>query len=163
MMEEDRLYLPSLYFSEKGLAESVTGIAGQEEYKEAFPQAEFLKALGELEERLGIQYAPSQKQAIETAIFSPLMVLTGGPGTGKTTVIKGIVEVYAELHGVSLDPASYKKMSRFRCFLLPRPGVPPNGCRNQQASQHSPSTGCSAGRAERALNIPMKIRLKANS
>ena len=35
------------------------------------------------------------------------MLLTGGPGTGKTTVIKGIVELYAEIHGLSLDYADY--------------------------------------------------------
>lgn len=35
--------------------------------------------------------------------------LDGGPGTGKTTVIKGIVELYAELHGVSMDINDYKK------------------------------------------------------
>ena len=33
---------------------------------------------------------------------SKVMLLTGGPGTGKTTVIKGIVELYAEIHGLSL-------------------------------------------------------------
>lgn len=65
-------------------------------------------ALGKLEDRLGIQYAPSQKEAIQTALTSPLMILTGGPGTGKTTVIKGIVELYAELHGCSLDIHAYK-------------------------------------------------------
>ena len=37
------------------------------------------------------------------------MILTGGPGTGKTTVIRGLVEVYAELHGLSLNPKEYAK------------------------------------------------------
>jgi exodeoxyribonuclease V alpha subunit len=37
------------------------------------------------------------------------MLLTGGPGTGKTTVIKGIVELYAEIHGLSLDYDDYKE------------------------------------------------------
>ena len=35
----------------------------------------------------------SQKEALQTAINSKIMLLTGGPGTGKTTVIKGIVEL----------------------------------------------------------------------
>ncbi|MGO4092558.1 AAA family ATPase, partial [Staphylococcus aureus] len=42
-----------------------------------------------------------------TAINSKVMLLTGGPGTGKTTVIKGIVELYAEIHGLSLDYDDY--------------------------------------------------------
>ena len=77
-------------------------------------------ALGKLEERLGVQYAPSQKEAIQTALMSPLLILTGGPGTGKTTVIKGIVELYAELHGCSLNPHEYKKEEPFP-FLLDSP------------------------------------------
>ena len=39
------------------------------------------------------------------------MLLTGGPGTGKTTVIKGIVELYAEVHGLSLSYQTIKKMT----------------------------------------------------
>lgn len=50
---------------------------------------------------------PSQKEALQTAINSKVMLLTGGPGTGKTTVIKGIVELYAEIHGLSLDYDDY--------------------------------------------------------
>ena len=88
-------------------------ILKQTEYADQFPESEFLIALGNLEERLGVQYAPSQKEAIQTALMSPMMILTGGPGTGKTTVIKGIVELYAELHGCSLDPYSYKKEEPF--------------------------------------------------
>ena len=76
----------------------------KQEYKEQFPESEFLLALGSLEERLNVQYAPTQKEAIQTALMSPMLILTGGPGTGKTTVIKGIVELYAELHGCSLEP-----------------------------------------------------------
>ena len=34
---------------------------------------------------------------------------TGGPGTGKTTIIKGVVEAFAELHEIALDPNQYKE------------------------------------------------------
>ncbi len=56
-----------------------------------------------------------------------MLLLTGGPGTGKTTVIKGIVELYSELHGVSLDPGDYKKTRRSRCRLPRRREEPQNG------------------------------------
>jgi exodeoxyribonuclease V alpha subunit len=108
VVEEQRIFIPSLYFSEKGIVSNIERIMVQNRYAEQFPESEFLLALGKLEERLGIQYAPSQRKAIQTALTSPLMILTGGPGTGKTTVIKGIVELYAELHGCSLDPHAYK-------------------------------------------------------
>ena len=51
----------------------------------------------------------SQKEALQTAINSKIMLLTGGPGTGKTTVIKGIVELYAEVHGLSLSYSDYQE------------------------------------------------------
>jgi exodeoxyribonuclease V alpha subunit len=120
MAEERKVYLPSLYFSEKGLVSNIKRILSQDQYEDQFPQSEFLLALGNLEERIGVQYGASQKEAIQTALMSPMMILTGGPGTGKTTVIKGIVELYAELHGCSLEPKDYKKEEPFP-FLLAAP------------------------------------------
>ena len=106
--EGTKVYVPSLYFSEKGIVTNIEKILSQTQYKDQFPQSEFLLSLGALEDRLGVQYAPSQKEAIETALMSPMLLLTGGPGTGKTTVIQGIVELFADLHGCSLDPKDYK-------------------------------------------------------
>ncbi|WEG14091.1 ATP-dependent RecD-like DNA helicase [Pullulanibacillus sp. KACC 23026] len=108
ILEEDRFYLPSLYFAEKGLVSSLKRLMEQSEFQQNFSEAEFLAALGGLEDRLAIEYAPSQKAAIQQALASPVTLLTGGPGTGKTTVIKGIVDIYAELHGLSLNPKDYK-------------------------------------------------------
>ncbi|MFT8320176.1 MAG: ATP-dependent RecD-like DNA helicase [Bacillus sp. (in: firmicutes)] len=118
--EDKKIYLPSLYFSEKGLVRNIKKVLEQTEYAEQFPESEFLLALGKLEDRIGVQYAPSQKEAIQTALMSPMLMLTGGPGTGKTTVIKGIVELYGELHGCSLDPKEYKKEEVFP-FILAAP------------------------------------------
>lgn len=120
VIEEQRVYSPSLYFSEKGIVRNIKRILSQTEYAEAFPESEFLMALGELEERLEVEYAPAQKEAIQTALMSPMMILTGGPGTGKTTVIKGIVELYSELHGVSMDVHAYKNGDPFP-FVLAAP------------------------------------------
>ncbi|MFC3883037.1 ATP-dependent RecD-like DNA helicase [Bacillus songklensis] len=115
---EEKVYIPSLYYAEKGVAKAIDKLMAQTQYENQFPESEFLLALGELEERLGVQYAPSQKEAIQKALMSPMMLLTGGPGTGKTTVIKGIVELYAELHGCSLNPKDYKKDNPFPVLLV---------------------------------------------
>lgn len=143
IIEEKRIYLPSLYFSEKGLVTNIKRILEQTEYAEQFPESEFLLALGALEERLKVQYAPSQREAIQTALLSPMLILTGGPGTGKTTVIKGIVELYAELHGCSLDPKDYQKEEPFP-FVLAAPT-------GRAAKRMSESTGLPAVTIHRLL------------
>ncbi|RUL57099.1 SF1B family DNA helicase RecD2 [Lysinibacillus antri] len=105
--EETRLYLPSLYFSEIGIASKIIELLQHNEKHQSFTKDEIRKAIGEVEERLEVSYAETQVQAIECALNSSVMILTGGPGTGKTTVIRGLVEVYAELHGLSLNPKEY--------------------------------------------------------
>ncbi|MCU9613972.1 ATP-dependent RecD-like DNA helicase [Caldibacillus lycopersici] len=143
VVEENRVYMPSVYYSEKGLVNNIKRILSQKEYKDQFPESEFLLALGSLEERLSIEYAPSQREAIQKALTSPMLILTGGPGTGKTTVIKGIVELYSELHGCSLDPKDYKRDEVFP-FLLAAPT-------GRAAKRMSESTGLPAVTIHRLL------------
>jgi exodeoxyribonuclease V alpha subunit len=146
VVEEKRTYLPSLNFAEKGLVTHIKRILSQTEYEDQFPESEFLLALGSLEERLGVQYAPTQKDAIQTALMSPMLILTGGPGTGKTTVIKGIVELYAELHGCSLEPKDYHKKEQPFPILLAAPT-------GRAAKRMSESTGLPAVTIHRLLGF----------
>ncbi|MFV2046742.1 ATP-dependent RecD-like DNA helicase [Metabacillus litoralis] len=143
IVEENRAYLPSLYFAEQGLVKNINKILDQTEYEDLFPESEFLLSLGNLEERMNVQYAPTQKDAIQKALMSPMLLLTGGPGTGKTTVIKGIVELYSDLHGCSLDPKDYKKEETFPIVL-----VAPTG---RAAKRMSEATGMPAVTIHRLL------------
>ena len=119
--EETRLYLPSLYYSEVGIATKLETLLAEQETRTKFPSSEVRKALGEAEERLGVSYAETQVDAIESSINSSVMILTGGPGTGKTTVVRGLVEIYAELHGLSLDPKEYAKKKEPFPIILAAP------------------------------------------
>ncbi|WP_027407909.1 ATP-dependent RecD-like DNA helicase [Anoxybacteroides tepidamans] len=139
--EDDKFYLPSLYFAEKGIVTNVKRLL--EQTVTEFPESEFLLALGRLEERLSVQYAPLQKEAIQQAISSSLFILTGGPGTGKTTVIKGIVEIFADLHGCSLDVKDYNKERPFPILL-----AAPTG---RAAKRMSEATGLPAMTIHRLL------------
>ena len=56
------------------------------------------KTITEIEKLNGIQYDDSQKHAINQAVKHDLLVITGGPGTGKTTTIKGILETLKALY-----------------------------------------------------------------
>lgn len=119
--EETRLYLPSLYYSEVGIATKLETLLGSQANRDRFPASEVRRALGEAEERLGVNYAETQIEAIDGSINSSVMILTGGPGTGKTTVVRGLVEVYAELHGLSLDPKDYAKKKEPFPIILAAP------------------------------------------
>lgn len=106
--EETKLYENSLYYSEWGIGNAVARLL--ERKKEIkYPKKLVEKKLRMIEKRSNILYGTSQDKAIKEAIRSPLFILTGGPGTGKTTVINGIVQLFAELNDLSLDPSDYKE------------------------------------------------------
>ncbi len=108
IQQENEVAIPSLYYSElKSVQNLYRNFSYTNKLKE-IEQSDLLLEIGEIEERNKVTYADSQREALQTAINSKIMLLTGGPGTGKTTVIKGIVELYAELHGLSLDYDDYQ-------------------------------------------------------
>ncbi|HAA55626.1 MAG TPA: ATP-dependent RecD-like DNA helicase [Myxococcales bacterium] len=56
----------------------------------------FDKAVDLFEKKFRIQLAPAQRQAVEMALCSPVSIITGGPGTGKTTIIRAVCELIKE-------------------------------------------------------------------
>ncbi len=89
------LYQPQTYRAEKEVAGRLR------EMIEAMPDtmASDLQAqIDELEGLEGLAFHPQQRQAIETAVKSGMTVITGGPGTGKTTIIKCIIKLLS-VHG----------------------------------------------------------------
>lgn len=104
--DEDMVYLPSLYYSEQGLAKKLNWLLMQD--KAEYPIDVVYRVIGELEETFGVQFADEQRDALVTAACEPVMILTGGPGTGKTTVIRGICHLLSRLEEFSLDEADYR-------------------------------------------------------
>jgi len=109
IQDEDRFYLPSLFASEWGIVSAIERI--QETPFTETDEEKIKNQIKDLENDLDIKYGASQEEAIIQAINSPMFVLTGGPGTGKTTVLNGIVQLFAEIHDLSLDPYAYKDES----------------------------------------------------
>ncbi|TFJ75196.1 SF1B family DNA helicase RecD2 [Carnobacterium maltaromaticum] len=103
---QEKLYLHSLYAAEWGISTSVKRLLERKK-KINYDQHDIPKEIRKLEKRLNISYGASQIEAIAEAVVSPLFILTGGPGTGKTTVLNGIVALFAELNGLSLDINDY--------------------------------------------------------
>ncbi|MBR0147464.1 MAG: ATP-dependent RecD-like DNA helicase [Eubacterium sp.] len=69
------------------------------------PAEELDAAIDEVEKELGIELDPIQRTAVETAICSGVAVITGGPGTGKTTIINAVIR-YFEMHGLAVELAA---------------------------------------------------------
>lgn len=107
IIENEQVAIPSLYYSEIKSVQNLFRIKTHTNKLTEIEQSDLQMHIGEIEDANQVNYAASQKEALQTAINSKVMLLTGGPGTGKTTVIKGIVELYAEIHGLSLDYDDY--------------------------------------------------------
>ncbi len=55
------------------------------------------RTLAEIEAETGVTYAPQQRQAVRLAARTGVVILTGGPGTGKTTTVRGIVALFRKM------------------------------------------------------------------
>ena len=87
------IYLPRLYEAEKTCAQRLLSFAA-----ESFPAPHGLeKKIRGAEQESGVEYSPEQKQAIREAAGRGLLLITGGPGTGKTTILRGILSLLGQM------------------------------------------------------------------
>ncbi len=85
-------YLPDLYVAENYIASRISEMVGELVF-----ETENADGLIDAEERrLGIEYETLQRQAIRAALCENIMILTGGPGTGKTTTLNGMIDILEE-------------------------------------------------------------------
>lgn len=106
---DEKIYPTALYNAEWQIADHLHRLLTVDQKK--LPATTIEKTVTKVAEQSGITYDQVQKEAIKTALNSKVMLLTGGPGTGKTTIIKGIVASYAKIHDLSLDVNEYKEKS----------------------------------------------------
>ena len=86
-------YLPELYEAERDAAEQFARMS-----KRRFnDRVDVQKLLSRLESSQGIRYAPMQRSTLELALKNQIVVITGGPGTGKTTSIRAILAMFEQL------------------------------------------------------------------
>ncbi len=125
--DREFIFLPDLYQSESYTAARMKMLL---RYPVA-PMSDAKKLIENIEKRTGIRYAELQKEAIMQALQKGLLVLTGGPGTGKTTTLNAIISILK---------------SKGQTVLLAAPT-------GRAAQRMSELTGCEAKTLHRLLEV----------
>ncbi|NLQ66224.1 ATP-dependent RecD-like DNA helicase [Streptococcus mutans] len=97
-----KIFDNTLFYAESGIHKHLTRILDRPLEKESSSQ-DIQTEIKHIQAEFNINYDKAQKNAIQKAIQSKVFLLTGGPGTGKTTVINGIIKAYANLHQIDLQ------------------------------------------------------------
>ena len=85
------LYLPFFFQAQEDVSRAIHKLAG---FPCRAPDFDLDKAIADTEKDLGMTFSPLQRQAIRESFERKILVITGGPGTGKTTIIRAIVDVF---------------------------------------------------------------------
>ena len=95
---QNACYLETIYEAELYTSERVKAMTGVRPDR----NVNVKKVVADIEKKSGITYAGLQRMAVELAASSGVLVLTGGPGTGKTTAVRGILALFDKM---GLKPA----------------------------------------------------------
>jgi len=87
---QEAVYLPALYEAERSIAQRLTEMS----WAELLPPEGLDELIRRIEKEQRISYAPQQREAVELAARRQVMLLTGGPGTGKTTCLRGVLALF---------------------------------------------------------------------
>ena len=90
------VYLAPFYYSEQGVANRVRRLIDAPESRLAWfqnPRFDWAAAIAAQEQRHGFALAPPQRDAVRAALTHRLTILTGGPGTGKTTTVRTVLDI----------------------------------------------------------------------
>ena len=87
------IYLAPFFYAELGVANQFLRLLDSSERRNTLLSGS-TAALAQLENEMRIHFAPQQREAIHTAMTTPAMILTGGPGTGKTTTTVGMIRLF---------------------------------------------------------------------
>ena len=89
------VYLTGYHLAEKGVAQSLKILLQNPSHLRAVDPE---KALEWVQQRIGFTLSSKQQLAVKTAVTEKVMVLTGGPGTGKTTILKAVLQIFRGMH-----------------------------------------------------------------
>ena len=99
IIEDNKYFLKEYYLSEIEIANTIYYLINKKDIN----YNDFEKEIDALEYHFDVKYNDKQIEAIKNAIFKNFSIITGSPGTGKTTIVQAIVELYRKKNGYSYD------------------------------------------------------------
>jgi exodeoxyribonuclease V alpha subunit len=88
--EEDRIYPAMMAFMENSVAAKLNHLLASPRF---LPPIKIPAALDWIQKRINIELSAAQRQAVSEAMESKVLIVTGGPGTGKTTLLRALIEI----------------------------------------------------------------------
>lgn len=110
IIKEDRYYLREMYEAETLIVKRFRLLNSNKETIDKKLDSK----ISDLEDFFGIKYNSCQLEAIKKSYMRDFLIITGGPGTGKTTIMKGITELYRQMNKLS-----YEKLDQKIALLAP--------------------------------------------
>lgn len=99
-VEGQRVFEPHLQQAELKCAEKILKMSKTK--AKSFNDDKVKRCIDEVEALFEIKYTPLQREAIFNALTNKLSIITGGPGTGKSTILNGILNIYAKLNDLAV-------------------------------------------------------------
>ncbi|QVK19413.1 ATP-dependent RecD-like DNA helicase [Mycoplasmatota bacterium] len=105
ILDNKKYYLPILYHAEMTIVEKIHDLLSSD-IENDFNDKEINDTILKIQDEVHIQYSKKQHLAIKQALQNKITILTGGPGTGKTTIINGFLKAYIKLNKLAKEDIS---------------------------------------------------------
>ncbi|SFV40786.1 SF1B family DNA helicase RecD2 [Ligilactobacillus acidipiscis] len=102
-VENNNFYLKKYFYGEWDIATQLARLMQEDSEQPLADEKQLTADLSQIETQMNIEYDLFQRDAITKALTSKVFLLTGGPGTGKTTIINAIVALYAYENDIDLE------------------------------------------------------------